>query len=115
MKSNLFEGWKIQCDSNTAGYVKFNPKVDGIFKSHVTVDIKIPKQLRGRNIGRIALRKAMKASSYSTFVAHLRKSNTPSKRMLAAVGFQVFNHPKSSQLCMVIIVDPSTRSRGVGG
>lgn len=100
MTSKQFEGWKVLLDDEACGFVKFHPKVDEIFKKHVTVDFAIPKAKRGMHIGRFALRKAIIASIHQLFVAHLRKSNLPSKKALEAVGFEEAKDD-SKQLCMI--------------
>jgi len=101
MASKKFEGWKIQYQGQAAGFVKFYPKHDKVFKSHVTVDFLVPKPKRGKGIGRTALKKAIESSSHSFFVANLRKSNTASKKALSAVGFTPYKDPRNKQLCMV--------------
>ena len=101
MAAKKFEGWKIRLDGSPCGFVKFYPKVDKVFKKHVTVDFMIPKPKRGKHIGRFALTKAIGSSVYLLFVANLRKSNTASKRALTAVGFSEYNYPGSNQLCMI--------------
>ena len=100
MSSTKFEGWKIKLDSLACGKVKFNPNVNEVFKDHVTVDISISKAMRGRHIARIALKIAIEASTAHFFVAHLRKSNIASKKMLTSVGFQEAAFGK--QLCMIL-------------
>jgi hypothetical protein len=101
MAAKEFEGWKIRLDGSPCGFVKFYPKVDKIFKKHVTVDFMIPKPKRGKHIGRFALNKAIDSSAYSLFVANLRKSNTASKKALTAVGFSEYKYPGNKQLCMI--------------
>lgn len=102
MASKLFEGWRIEYEGKTCGKIKFIPKSDHFFKKHVTVDFQIQSSLRGKHIGRIALNKAISSSTHSLFVAHLRKSNLPSKKALEAAGFQEIKHPESKQLCMYL-------------
>lgn len=101
MAAKAFEGWRIKVDGTSCGTVKFTPKSDTIFNKHVTIDFNIPKPKQGLHIGRIALKKAIDKSSYSFFVAHLRKSNTASKKALSAVGFTATAYPGSKQLCMI--------------
>lgn len=101
MKAKDFEGWKIEVDGNACGFVKFHPKLDQVFKSHVSVDFQVPKPKQGKHIGRIALQQAIESSAYSIFVAHLRKSNIASKKALEAVGFQECENPESKQLTMI--------------
>jgi|SRR6185437_14293390 len=100
MASKKFEGWRIKLEGTVCGHVKFIPRVDEIFKRHVTVDIQIPKPQQGRHIGRYALQKAVVASGCSLFVAHLRKSNIASKKVLLAAGFKEVVFPLGNQLCM---------------
>ena len=101
MVTKDYEGWKIIVNGTSSGFVKFKPKIDGIFKKYVTVDFLIPKAKRGKHIGRIALAKAIKSSIHSIFVAHLRKSNIASKKALISVGFVQHDYPGNKQLCMV--------------
>lgn len=101
MASKKFEGWRIKLDGESCGFVKFYPKVDEVFKNHVTVDFCVPKPQRGRHIGRFALKKAIDSSAYPLFVSHLRKSNLASQRALVAVGFIQHKYPDNNQLCMV--------------
>ena len=101
MAAKQFEGWKITLNGSPCGFVKFYPKVDEVFKKHVTVDFMIPKPKRGKHIGRFALTKAIGSSAYSLFVANLRKSNIASKKSLTAVGFSEYKYPGGKQLCMI--------------
>ncbi len=101
MRSQKFEGWRIRLDRASCGFVKFFPKTDHTFQEHVTVDFKISISQRGRHIGRIALRKAIAASTAAIFVAHVSKKNIASRKALEAVGFLKVTYPESRQLCMV--------------
>jgi len=101
MAAKKFEGWKVRLDGGACGFVKFYPKIDKVFKRHVTVDFMIPKPKRGKHIGRFALTKAIDSSAYLLFVANLRKSNAASKKALTAVGFEQYDYPEGNQLCMV--------------
>ncbi len=100
MTSKKFEGWRIKLDSKSCGWIKFFPNFDNYFKDHATIDFAVPQPQRGRHIGRFALKKALDASIYLTFVAYLRKGNFASKKVLSAVGFQETSLPKLKQLCM---------------
>jgi len=102
MTSKEFEGWRIRFENRPAGFVKFRPQHDEIFKNHATVDFAVPRPLRGRHIGRIALQKAVRASKQRVLVAHLRKSNIASMRSLAAVGFKPVEYPGQRQACMIL-------------
>ena len=102
MASKQFEGWKINLGSTSCGFIKFNPREDEVFKKHVTVDINISKSYQGRSIGPFALKQAIEKSSNSCFVAFLKKSNIPSKKVLTAVSFKEFAYPGSRQLCMFL-------------
>jgi len=101
MASKKFEGWRIKFNGKSCGFVKFYPKIDEVFQSHVTVFFSIPKPHRGKHIGRFGLAKAVASSAYSIFVGHLRKNNAASKKALEAAGFKNFKYPKGNQLCMV--------------
>lgn len=102
MVSKKFEGWRVLLEKKSCGYVKFHPREDAIFKKHVTLDFKISKPYRDRHIGRIALKKAIGISAHEFFVAFLRKSNEESKKALKAVGFQEYDYPENSQMCMFL-------------
>lgn len=99
MASKKFEGWRIKFVDHSCGCIKFHPKIDSIFHEHVTVEIKIPQTHQGRHIGRFALGKALKASRHLLFIAHLRKTNIASQKVLQAVGFKKIEAPGAS-LCM---------------
>jgi hypothetical protein len=101
MASNKFEGWRILLNDAPCGFIKFIPKVDDLFKQHVTINMSVRKAEQGKHIGRIALKKAIESSQHLLFVAHLRKSNIPSFKVLCAVGFQTVLYPNSRQLCMI--------------
>ncbi len=101
MASKKFEGWRIKLDQASCGFVKFSPKIDDVFQKHATVDFSIPVPQRGRHIGRFALQKAIAASTFLVFVAHLRKGNIASQKALKVIGFSETTCPGSKQLCMV--------------
>lgn len=100
MAVTRFEGWKILFNDTSCGFVKFYPKKDSFFSSHATVDVKVTKRYHGRHIGRIALQKAILASDFSLFVAHLSKVNVASKKVLLAVGFKEAEGYVTRQACM---------------
>lgn len=96
-----FEGWKTKYNGIPCGYVKFKPYDNEIFKKHATVDIHITKTLRGRHIGRIALKLAIEASKHHLFVAYLAKSNIACERLLTSTGFTPAKIYTGKQLCML--------------
>lgn len=99
MASKTFEGWRIFYQESSCGHVKFYPKEDAYFKKHASVDFKVTQPRRGRHIGRFALQKAICASKYEKFAAHLRKTNIASQKALQAVGFKKVDYP-GNQLCL---------------
>lgn len=101
MAAKSFEGWRIKVKNSRCGFIKFIPNFDNFFKEHVNVDIHIPKAHQGRHIGRYALKQAIQNSAYTQFVAHLRKGNLASKKILDAVGFKVITYPDRRQLYMI--------------
>lgn len=95
MASKEFEGWKIKLASTSCGSIKFHRREDEVYKKHATVDINISRSHQGRHIGRFALKQAVEKSKNSFFVAFLKKSNIPSKKVFTAVSFKEFAYPEA--------------------
>jgi len=103
MGNRRFEGWKIYCSGSRCGFIKFNVISEKAFKNYASVEFLVPKPMRGRHIGRIALKMAITRSKYSKFHARLRKTNIASLKSLSAVGFRV--HSDQRQYVMVYETD----------
>jgi|GEM_PF-5910748 len=98
MKNNRFEGWRIYRSGARCGFIKFTIITERVFKNYATIEFLIPKPMRGRHIGRIALKKAIDRSIHKKFHARVRKTNIPSFKALTAVGFRVHSDKRQYEM-----------------
>ncbi len=68
--------------------------------SHASIQIYLNIKSQGRGIGRVGYLKACQQSQHHTIYAHMRKSNTASRRAAEAAGFVDATPPGYSQLIM---------------
>lgn len=93
--------WHIQVVGKRAGNVFINSIAHEILGRHASIQIHVNQDQRGRGIGRVAYRLACEMSEYDEVFAHMRKSNTPSRRAAEAAGFVAVNNRLITQLTMV--------------
>jgi hypothetical protein len=98
--------WHIYCNDVRAGHVYINVIDQPPTGTHASLQIHINAAQQGRGIGSTAYRLAAEASSHNTIYAHMRKSNTPSRRAAEKAGFTVVEDPAISQLLMMWRRDP---------
>lgn len=79
--------WHIEADGKRAGNVFINMLDHPYYGLHPSIQIHINQAQRGRQIGRVAYRLACENSGYDTVYAHMRKSNTASRRAAEEAGF----------------------------
>jgi RimJ/RimL family protein N-acetyltransferase len=92
--------WHVYAADRRAGHVYVNVVDDDSLGPHASIQIQINKALQGRGIGKIAYRLAAEQSGHDTVYAHMRKSNTASRRAAEAAGFHVLDAPGERQLLM---------------
>lgn len=93
--------WHIHVDGTRVGHVFINIIRDEHFGEHPSVQIHINQTQRGRQIGRVAYRLACEQSGYPTVYAHMRKSNTASRRAAEEAGFEPVTNAGIKQLSMI--------------
>ena len=93
--------WHIYVSEKRAGYVFINIIDEPPFGEHASIQINVNAQQRGRRIGRVAYRLACEQSGHDKVLAHMRKSNTASRRAAEASGFEVVENVSIPQLTMV--------------
>jgi L-amino acid N-acyltransferase YncA len=92
--------WHIQVGDRRAGYVFINWIDEEPYGEHASVQIFLNEDEQGKQIGRVAYRLACEQSRYDTVYAHMRKSNTASKRAAQEAGFKVLKDGQT-QLNMI--------------
>lgn len=79
--------WHVVLDDKRAGNVFINTVEDEDLGKHASIQIHLNEGSRGRGVGSIAYRLACEASGYEIVYAHMRKSNTASRRAARNAGF----------------------------
>lgn len=95
------ESWRIDVGSHRAGVVFINVVDEPALGPHASIQIFLNAASRGRQIGRVAYRKACEASAFDVVYAHMRKSNLASRRAAEEAGFVDIALPAQGQLLMV--------------
>jgi RimJ/RimL family protein N-acetyltransferase len=95
------EAWRIETGDKRAGVVFINLIDEPPVGVHASIQIYLNAPSQGRCIGRVAYRLACESSSYDLIYAHMRKSNTASRRAAEEAGFREDPRPGHSQLLMV--------------
>lgn len=80
--------WRVLLDDKRAGHVFINDVDDDELGPHASIQIHLNEKSRGRGVGSVAYRLACEQSRYDVVYAHMRKSNTPSKRAAENAGFR---------------------------
>lgn len=92
--------WHIQVGDKRVGNIFINLINEEPYGQHASVQIHLNQSERGKQIGRVAYRMACEQSRYDAVYAHMRRSNTPSRRAAEEAGFEAANDGRS-QLTMV--------------
>ncbi|RSU72108.1 GNAT family N-acetyltransferase [Sphingomonas sp. S-NIH.Pt3_0716] len=94
------EAWVIEACGERAGTVFINLIEEPPIGKHASLQIFLNRESQGRQIGRLAYRKACEASQYDVIYAHMRKSNIASRRAAEEAGFADVTPVGHSQLIM---------------
>jgi hypothetical protein len=81
------EKWRIEVGGVRAGEVFINIIDEPPLGLHASIQIYLNIKSQGRGIGRVAYLKACQQSQHEAIYAHMRKSNTASRRAAEAAGF----------------------------
>lgn len=95
------EAWIILADGKRAGSVYINMVDDPIRGHHPSFHVFLNRPSQGRQIGRIAYQRCCALSHYDVVYAHMRKSNTASRKAAEHAGFIDATTPEDSQLVLV--------------
>lgn len=95
------EKWRIDVNGLRAGEVFINLIDEPPLGHHASIQIYLNAKSQGRGIGSVAYRKACEASQHHVVYAHMRKSNTASRRAAENAGFVDVTPPGFIQLIMV--------------
>ena len=92
--------WHVFDGGKRVGHVYINVIDEEPVGRHASIQIQINKTDQRRGIGKVAYRMAAERSSYDTIFAHMRKSNTGSRKAAEAAGFDVVDDERVRQLLM---------------
>jgi hypothetical protein len=95
------EYWHIYAGTARAGHIYINFVVDELVGEHASIQIQINAPQQGRGIGKVAYRLAVNESRYNLIYAHMRKSNSFSRKAAEAAGFDLVQDLDAPQLLMV--------------
>lgn len=95
------EAWIIIADGKRAGTAYINMVDDTVRGLHPSFHIFLNRPSQGRQIGRIAYERGCALSQYDVVYAHMRKSNTASRKAAEYAGFTEVTTQNDSQLVMV--------------
>ena len=95
------EAWIILADGKRAGSAYINMVDDPIRGHHPSFHVFLNRPSQGRQIGRMAYQRCCALSQYDVVYAHMRKSNTASRKAAEHAGFIDATAPKDSQLVLV--------------
>jgi RimJ/RimL family protein N-acetyltransferase len=93
--------WHIYVGDKRVGNIFINLISDTFYGQHPSLQIFLNQADRGKQIGRTAYRLACEQSSYDVVYAHMRKSNTASRRAAEEAGFTAVENKGISQHTMV--------------
>ncbi len=95
------EAWIILANAKRAGIAYINMVDDPIRGNHPSFHVFLNRPSQGRQIGRIAYQRCCELSRYDVVYAHMRKSNTASRKAAEHAGFVEATAPEDSQLVLV--------------
>ncbi|WP_212566708.1 GNAT family N-acetyltransferase [Stutzerimonas stutzeri] len=88
-------------NAKRAGIAYINMVDDPIRGNHPSFHVFLNRPSQGRQIGRIAYQRCCELSRYDVVYAHMRKSNTASRKAAEHAGFVEATAPEDSQLVLV--------------
>jgi hypothetical protein len=92
--------WRIEVAGVRAGEVYINVIDEPPLGRHASIQIYLNIKSQGRGIGRIGYAMACELSQHDRIYAHMRRSNTASKRAAEAAGFVDATPPGFTQLIL---------------
>ena len=92
--------WHVTVDGSRAGFVYINVIDEPPVGRHASIQIQLNATAQGRGIGRVAYRTAVDESGFDEVYAHMRKSNTASRKAAEHAGFVEVTDMPSAQLLM---------------
>ena len=95
------EAWIILANGKRAGTAYINLVDDPIRGQHPSFHVFLNRPSQGRQIGRIAYQRCCVLSQYDVVYAHMRKSNTASRKSAEHAGFIDATAPDDTQLVLV--------------
>ncbi|WP_223523689.1 MULTISPECIES: class I SAM-dependent methyltransferase [unclassified Pseudomonas] len=95
------EAWIILANGKRAGAAYINIVDDPIRGLHASFHVFLNRPSQGRQIGRIAYLRCCALSQHDVIYAHMRKSNTSSRKAAEHAGFVDATGPDDSQLVLV--------------
>jgi hypothetical protein len=95
------EAWIILANGKRAGAAYINIVDDPIHGLHASFHVFLNRPSQGRQIGRIAYLRCCALSQHDVVYAHMRKSNTSSRKAAEHAGFVDATGPDDSQLVLV--------------
>jgi len=95
------EAWIILANGERAGTAYINMVDDPIRGHHPSFHVFLNRPNQGRQIGRIAYQRCCELSRHDVVYAHMRKSNTASRKAAEHAGFVEATAHEDSQLVLV--------------
>lgn len=95
------EAWIILANGDRAGIAYINMLHDPVRGLHPSFHVFLNRPSQGRQIGRVAYERCCALSQYDVVYAHMRKSNTASRKAAEHAGFVGAAAPDDAQLVMV--------------
>jgi len=95
------EAWIVLADGKRAGTAYINLIDDPVRGRHPSFHIFLNRHSQGREIGRIVYKRCCLLSQYDAIYAHMRKSNTASRKAAEHAGFTNATSSEDTQLVMV--------------
>ena len=92
--------WHVIVDGTRAGFVYFNVIDEPPVGRHASIQIQLNTTAQSRGIGRVAYRMAVDESGFGEVYAHMRKSNTASRKAAEHAGFVEATDMPTAQLLM---------------
>lgn len=92
--------WRIDVAGVRAGEVYINVIEEPPLGRHASLQIYLNIKSQGRGIGRVGYAEACQMSRHDAIYAHMRRSNTASRRAAEAAGFTDATPPGFTQLIL---------------
>ncbi|MHC8378400.1 GNAT family N-acetyltransferase [Pseudomonas sp. MDT1-16] len=101
------EAWIILSNGKRAGTAYINLVNDPVRGHHPSFHVFLNRPSQGRQIGRIVYQRCCALSQHDVVYAHMRKSNTASRKAAEHAGFVDVTTPEDAQLVLVWRRQPS--------